>query len=111
MPCITPIHREDAPRVTIIAGNLYLATMNPFTAPMHRPSAMATRKYGIGLLKTPSSFVQTKYMDRDAIAGNEQSTPPEISTIISPTANIIGIVSERRRSTMLFGVKNCPLLA
>lgn len=59
----------------------------------------------------PSILVQTKYMDREAIAGKEQSTPPEISTIISPTQNIIGIVMERSRSTILLLVKNCPLLS
>ena len=49
-------------------------------------------------------------MDNDAIAGKEQSTPPEIRTIISPIANIIGMVRERSWSTILLGVKNCPLL-
>jgi hypothetical protein len=45
----------------------------------------------------------------DAIAGKEQSTPPEIITIISPTQNIIGIVMERSRSTILLPVKKLPL--
>jgi hypothetical protein len=109
-PCMTPQQILEVPRVTISAGKRYFPMITPFRIPNTSPISAATIKNGSGLVVTFSIYLHTTNMDRDAIAGKEQSTPPEIRTISSPTQNMTGIVKERIISTRLFPVKNWPLL-
>ena len=108
-PCITPQQMLEVPKVTISAGKRYFPIITPFNTPNASPISAATTKNSSGFVVTSSKYLHTTNIDSDAIAGKEQSTPPEISTISSPTQNITGIVNERIISTRLFPVKNWPL--
>ena len=108
-PCMIPQQTLDVPNVTIKAGKRYLPMITPLKIPNTRPINAATTKNTSGFVTDDSKVLHTTNIDNEAIAGKEQSTPPEIRIINSPTQNIAGTVNARIKSTMLLPAKNWPL--